>query len=246
MGLTASSLPPLEPYGRALLDYFEGDHAATLRLRSSLGEDDQIPVAVFFRGPDELFPFEAYAIELCEGRVLDAGAGTGVDSLILQELGFEVSALEFLPQALEVLRRRGVRDIIEGDLFDLHSASDFDTVLMLMNGIGPVGTLEGLDRFLVQAQELVAAGGQILVDSAAPVVHDAVVAPASGSWPPPTEDAYPGEAWIELEYKGERGAPFRELYVDPETLAEHAAQFSWACTIAFGDGEGCYLARLAR
>ena len=238
-------LESLEPHGRALLDYFAGEHDAMLRLRSSMGEDDEIPVAVFFREPDEFFPFETYAMELCRGRVLDAGAGTGVHSLVLQERGFDVTAVEILPQAIEILRRRGVENVVEGDMFALEPGL-FDTVIMLMNGIGPVGTLAGLDPFLDRAKALVAPGGQILVDSAAPVVHDAVVVPAAGAWPPPTADGYPGEAWIELEYRGAVGAPFRELYVDAGTLAARAERAGWQCTIAFGDAEGGYLARLAR
>ncbi|MFN2420671.1 MAG: class I SAM-dependent methyltransferase [Gemmatimonadota bacterium] len=238
-------LPPLEPHGRALWHYFQGDHGATLRLKSSLGEDDEIPIAVFFRGPEELFPFEAYALELCRGRVLDAGAGTGVHSLILQERGADVSAVEILPQAIEILRGRGVKNVVEGDLFAVELGR-FDTMLMLMNGIGPVGTVAGLERFFSRAGELVAPGGQILVDSAAPAPDDVEVRPAAGVWPPSTDEAYPGEAWIELEYKGAIGEPFRELYVDAETLAAHGARAGWACTIAFGDAEGGYLARLTR
>jgi SAM-dependent methyltransferase len=240
-----AALAPLEPHGRALWDYFQGDHDAAIRLRSSLNEDDPIPTEVFFRGPDSFFPFEEYAIELCRGRVLDAGAGTGVHSLVLQERGLDVTAVEILPQALEILRRRGVHNVVEGDMFAL-DLEPFDTVLMLMNGIGPVGTLAGLDRFLATAGRLVAPGGQILVDSAAPVVHETTVLPAAGAWPPPTEDGYPGEAWIELEYRGEAGAPFRELYVDAETLASRAERAGWACTIGFTHAEVAYVARLAR
>jgi SAM-dependent methyltransferase len=216
-----------------------------LRLKSSRNEDEEIPIAVFFRGPDALFPWEDHALDLCRGRVLDAGAGTGVHSVALQERGFEVTAVEIVPQALEILRRRDIRNVVAGDMFAL-DLGEFDTVLMLMNGIGPVGTLSGLDRFLEDVAALVAPGGQILVDSASPVVHEGEVRPASGAWPPPTEDDYPGEAWIELTYESAVGAPFRELYVDWETLASRAERAGWTPTVAYGDAEGHYLARLTR
>jgi len=69
---------PREPHARALRDYFEGDTSAAIVLHSSLGEHEEIPVAVFFRGPDEFFSFDRAALELCRGRILDVGAGTGL------------------------------------------------------------------------------------------------------------------------------------------------------------------------
>jgi hypothetical protein len=55
---------------------------------------------------------------------------------------------------------------------------------------------------------------------------------------------YFGEMNLQLEYKGRRGAPFTQLYVDPETLSEHAAQSGWACEVVERDESGRYLARL--
>src|SRR5687768_13432883 len=98
------------PHGRALWDYFEGDLQAALRCFSSLGEGDLIPSAVWFRPVDGLFPCDLAALERCRGRVLDVGAGAGALSLVLQQRGFEVVAIDAVPEAVEILRRRGVRD----------------------------------------------------------------------------------------------------------------------------------------
>ncbi len=230
---------PLAPYGAALLDEFEGRRRESLYLRSSLGEEDDLPVEVFFRGEDGLFPFEPPALESCAGRILDVGAGTGVHSLFLQEWGLDVTAVEIVPEAAEILRRRGVRQVLEGDLFELDLAR-FDTVLMLMNGIGPVGTLSSLERFLARVAGLLEPGGQLLVDSgaASPAAH---VDPAA--WPPPTPEAYPGEAWIQLSYGALVGRPFRELYLDPDTLRRKAEDAGWRFGLLFEE-EGGYLARL--
>lgn len=244
----------LELYGRALEDYFAGEHGATLGLHSSLGEHDEIPVAVFFREGDELFPFEEAALALARGRVLDAGAGTGVHSLPLQGRGLDVTAVELVPEAVAIMRARGVRRAVQGDMFQLE-AGRFDTVLMLMNGIGPVGTLEGLDRFLRRADRLLRPGGQILADSgeALPVAEAGSAdegADESASpevpLPPVDESAYAGEAWIRLEYGGEIGTAFRELYVDQETFARRARAADWRFQPAFEEGMGSYLARLTR
>ena len=233
---------PLTPHTRALSAFHAGDQTATLTVRSSLGELDEMPAALFFREGADLFPFEVYALELCRGRTLDVGAGTGVHSLELQVRGFDVTAIEIQPELVDIQRDRGVRRRICAD-FTGWAEDRFDTVLMLMNGIGPVGTLSGLDRYLEHAHGLVAPGGQILVDSGEAIVVGRVAPEDAVHWPP-TEAGYVGEAWIELEYRGERGPPFRELYADMLTLGAHAERASWTCDIVFEGESGGYLARL--
>jgi SAM-dependent methyltransferase len=238
----ADRLAALHPYARALTDYHAGIEAATLTLRSSLGEVDELPAALFFRQPADFFPFETYALELCRGRTLDVGAGTGIHSLELQARGIDVTALEILPKLTEIQRALGVRRRLRAN-FKTWAGDRFDTVLMLMNGIGPVGTLFGLDGFLTHAHRLVASGGQLLVDSGEAIVVGEVDPRAAARWPP-TDAGYRGEAWIELEYRRHRGAPFRELYVDMGTLAAHAERAGWSCDVVFEGEAGGYLARL--
>lgn len=269
--------PSLELYGRALRDYHAGDRDAVMLLHSSLGEHDEIPASLFFREPDDFFPFEEAALALARGRILDAGAGTGVHALRLERRGLDVTAVEIVAAAAEIMRDRGVRRVVEGDMFEL-DLGRFDTVLMLMNGIGPVGTLVGLERFLERAGRLLRPGGQILVDSGEALVRDEVVGaarpadttaarpadaaaaaassqvPEAGRGPeaggglawPGGGSGYPGEAWIRLEYRGEIGAPFRELYVDAETFARRARGAGWRFEPAYEEGGGSYLARLTR
>lgn len=236
-------IAPLAPYAHALTDFHAGVRTATLTLRSSLGEVDELPAAIFFRRAADFFPFESYALELCQGRTLDAGAGTGIHSLELQARGTDVTALEILPELVEIQRALGVRRRLQAD-FKTWAGDRFDTVLMLMNGIGPVGTLAGLMRFLVHAHRLIAPGGQLLVDSGEAIVVGTPDPRDAARWPP-TDAGYPGEAWIELEYRGQRGAPFRELYVDLGTFTSYAERTGWSCDILFEGESGSYLARLS-
>ncbi|MDX1578368.1 MAG: hypothetical protein R3266_07780, partial [Gemmatimonadota bacterium] len=61
----ADRAPPLAPYAAAAWAHHEG-RPSTLRLRSSLGEDEDFPVEIFFRS-EGFFPFERFALELCRG-----------------------------------------------------------------------------------------------------------------------------------------------------------------------------------
>ena len=79
-GAYRDRVPPLAPHAEALNAFEAGDTDTQLRLRSSLGEDELLPVEFFFRTDDAMLSFERYALELCRGCVLDLGAGAGPQS----------------------------------------------------------------------------------------------------------------------------------------------------------------------
>jgi SAM-dependent methyltransferase len=98
-----------DPHGQALLDYFNGDTSATIVIHE-LGKQKEVPLSLFFRGWDEFPSLERKAIEMCRGRVLDIGAGTGCHSLVLQERGLFVYAIDFLADCVEIMKKRGVKE----------------------------------------------------------------------------------------------------------------------------------------
>jgi SAM-dependent methyltransferase len=237
---------PWSPHGQALLDYFHGDHSAQVVVHEEGGEAERVPIRVFFRGPSDFSALEEAAVDLCRGQVLDAGAGTGCHALVLQELGLSVCAIDIAPEAVEIMRRRGVRDARCADLFRFRGGP-FDTILMMMNGIGVVGTLAGLDRFLGDVPRLLAPGGQLLCDSYDPRPEDDGSRGSSLSGAGQgTSGPYLGEMRFQLEYKGRRGPTLGWLFLDPETLARHAEDTGWRCELIWQEEEGHYLARLTR
>ena len=127
-------------------------------------EDEPMASALFFRGQQELNEAEAFALSLCRGRVLDVGAGAGCHALLLQERGFEVVAVEKSAGGCDVMRSRGVKNILETDVMDVN-AGMFDTILLLMNGFGIAGTEEGLIELLLHLKGMLAPGGKIIGDS---------------------------------------------------------------------------------
>jgi hypothetical protein len=172
----------------------------------------------------------------------------GSIALLLQDEGLPVTAVEVVPEAVEIMRSRGVHDARMGRLEDLDEERAFDTILLLMNGSALAGTLRGLPPFLSSLGRLLAPGGQVLLDST-DLTGGRVGGPwldEDGSLPDACEDDYPGELQYQIEYRRDRGAPFPQLFVDPETLRRVAEREGWTAEVVWEGVQGEYLARLGR
>lgn len=235
-----------DPYLQGLLAFEAGDERATITVIDDMGDVDALPAARLFRSEAEMPGLERIALDLCRGRVLDLGAGAGSHALALQARGHPVTAVEVLPELVDLLQRRGVEDAREGSLFDPFDG-EWDTVLMLMNGWGLTGTLPGLERFLAGAERLLAPGGVIVADST-DMRPWAVETPGAEADVQACRDdgRYVGEVQFQLQFDGRRGHPFSFLYVDPETLEAVAGRTGWRVDIAGRGANGAYLSVLGR
>lgn len=228
-----------DPLGNALKDYAMYMQDACLDVYSDVSEDDVIPVPYFFRGYDEMPQSEQLALSKCEGRVLDIGAGAGSHALWLQTRGFEVCGLDFSPGAVEVMQYRGLKNTFCQDFF-LLDPTPFETLLMLMNGIGICGKPDGLDRFLLKAKTFLTPTGQILLDSSdLSYMFQDECEPLVGDG-----DAYYGVVQYQMGYRGALTKWFHWLFIDAELLNAYANRAGFQTEILYKDHSHQYLARL--
>jgi SAM-dependent methyltransferase len=233
------AFPSWLPLGLGIKEYHESGERTTIKVFTVDGESTPYPAELFFRTYDDFGIFDELACHHARGRVLDIGAGAGCIALFLQEIGFEVTALEIAQDAVDVMLDLGVEDARCGDFFELQSAERWDTLLLAMNGIGFVGNLKKLDLFLEQAKSHLAPGGQILFDSS-----DLALSDLNGQDFRGEESTYYGEVWYQLEFKGIRGAAYYWLYIDQKTMAAHAEAAGYVFELIEEAEEGYYLARL--
>ena len=133
--------PDKDPMGAAIADYFNHRKAEKLRVFSSQFEEDEIPMNQLFRPYDEMPELEQIALQIAEGNILDVGAGSGCHALALQEMGKEVCAIDISPLSVEMMEKRGVKNVRQINLFDTQFLETVDTIIMLMSGSGIIGIL---------------------------------------------------------------------------------------------------------
>lgn len=229
-----------DPMGAAIYDYHRNGRAGVLRVFSSQFEEDEIPVCDLFREYEDMPELEKLALELAQGRILDVGAGSGCHSLALRELGKDAVAIDISPLSVDVMKDRGL-DARQINLYDESFDEKFDTVLMLMNGTGIIGTLENMPVFFDRIRSLLRPGGSLLIDSSD---LRYLYEEEDGSLMIDLADDYYGLLDYQMQYEDVLGEPFDWLYVDFDTLAFYAEENGFKAELAAEGEHYDYLARL--
>lgn len=228
-------------FGKAILDYQTNNSPEDLITETNISEADEMSVEYLFRSYAEMPELEQKALQLSKGKILDIGCGAGSHALYLQEKGFDVTAIDISPNAIEACKLRGVKNAFAKNVLGLDSDEKFDTILLLMNGTGIFGTLKETTKFLQKLKSLLSENGQILIDSSDLIyMYDqdedgAYEVPASG---------YYGELTFTVHYKGETEKSFPWLYLDYNTLQNACHANGLLCELVLEGGHFDYLARL--
>ena len=236
----------MDPMGRAILDYVKRQGRAAdyrknkktdrLRVFSPMFEEDEIPLRTLFRNYNSMPEIERKALDMAKGRTLDVGAAAGCHTLVLQERGLDVTAIDISPLSVEAMKERGVRNVREQDFFTLED-DQYDTILMLMNGIGIVGTLDRMPAFFSLLDKILASGGQVLCDSSD------ISYVFEGDLP---DMYYYGEQSFRMQYKDTIGEPFPWLYIDAGRLKLVAEGNGYAADVVAEGEHYDYLARITK
>jgi SAM-dependent methyltransferase len=128
----------------------------------------------FYFSPYRKWPSrQRRALRFARGRVLDVGAGAGRVSLHLQEKGLDVVAIDSSPGAIEVCRRRGVRDARDLRVEDVDdSLGIIDTVVMYGNNLALLASRTRGKRLLRQLARITSERARILGECSDPYETD--------------------------------------------------------------------------
>ena len=228
-----------DPLGQAILDYSTQTHQDNIIVHSDLCEDDVLPVEYLFRTYDLMPEIEQKALELCKGRVLEVGAGTACHSKHLKNNGFDTFSIDTSKGAVDYIKSQQL-DAQQIPFLELKNQT-FDTILILMNGLGLAGHLNKMAEFLTHAKSLLSPNGIILADSSD--IRYLYEDEDGGVWVD-LNSKYPGEMQFNMEYKNHQSGWFPWVYIDYDTLESIAKRVGLKATKIMEDDNFHYLVQL--
>lgn len=225
-------------FGKAILDYHNGNYTEDIITSTSISEDDILPLPYLFRKYSEMPKLEQKALDMSRGKILDIGCGAGSHSLYLQDQGNDVKAIDISKGAIEVAKERGVKNACLMDF--INETETFDTLLLLMNGSGVFQTLAQAPYFLNHLKNLLKPNGQILIDSSD--IKYMYETDDGGLWVDLNADYY-GELDYTVNYKGEEDT-FTWMYLDFDNLKFACELVGLKCDLVLEGEHYDFLARL--
>ena len=201
-------------FGLAISDYYSTKKENSIKVISNDFDDDEIPVPYLFRSYSEMPEVEQKALDLSKGNVLDVGCGAGSHSLYLQNSKkLTITAIDTSEGAINVCKSQGILNAHCQDFYK-HNQK-YDTILLLMNGSGIVGTLNNFNSFFTHIKTLLNPKGQILLDSSDLIY---LFENDNGEYWVDAAKGYYGEMQYQLNYNNQTSEIFDWLYVDYNTL----------------------------
>lgn len=226
-----------------MFDFQTNNSPEDIITETTISEEDAMSVDYLFRSYNEMPKLEQKALQLATGKILDVGCGAGSHSLSLQnDRNLDVTSIDISEKAIETCKLRGVKNAKVQNILDF-AGEKFDTIILLMNGVGIFGKLENCNTFLSKLKSLLNLGGQILLDSS-DIIYMFDEDEDGGKWIPSNNDYY-GELVFNISYKGEKEEPFDWLYLDYNTLQNAAVANGLNCELILEGEHYDYLAKLS-
>ncbi|MDW8851560.1 class I SAM-dependent methyltransferase [Flavobacterium sp. MMLR14_040] len=230
-------------FGKAMFDFQTNNSPEDIITETTISEEDEMSVDYLFRSYNEMPKIEQKALQLTTGKTLDVGCGAGSHSLSLQnDRNIDVTSIDISEKAIETCKLRGVKNAKVQNILDFEGEK-FDTIILLMNGVGIFGKLDNCNKYLSKLKSLLNEGGQILLDSS-DIIYMFDEDEDGGKWIPSNNDYY-GELVFNISYKGEKEEPFDWLYLDYNTLQNAAIANGLKCELVLEGEHYDYLARLS-
>jgi SAM-dependent methyltransferase len=228
----------IDIFGLAIEDFHNGTKDGIIQVDTNLTEGEELSVPYLFRTEETIPEWEQIALDKAHGSVLDVGACAGCHTNILRDRGLDVHPIDISPLAMSHLKKQGhpARAI---NFFDLKD-ENYDTILLLMNGLGLMEKVDRLPDFLKQAKSLLNKGGQILLESS-DIIY--MFEEEDGSYLVDINGDYYGEMEYTLSYKEQTAEPFPWLYLSFDLLKDAAEAEGFKVELLYQDQQdGNYLA----
>jgi SAM-dependent methyltransferase len=234
-----------DAFGHALADRLSGQNANVVLEREDGFIVSTRELETYFT-PFRRWPaVERKAMRFVRGRVLDIGCGAGRVALHLQGRGHEVVGIDTSPGAVRTSKARGVKTVRQIALETLDERiGRFDTVIMLGNNFGLVGSPQRVSPLLRRISHVTSSQARIVAGCLDPYRTD-----------DPDYLAYqrrnrargrmPGQLRLRLRYRRYSTPWFQWLFFSPGEMGRLLEDTDWRIARLLS-GEGSYVAILEK
>ena len=186
---------------------------------------------------------EQQAVAFAQGRVLDIGCGAGRHSLYLQQKGFDVTAIDNSPGAIEVCQLRGLKNAFVRPIANVgeFAPNSFETILMLGNNFGLFGDPNNAKSLLETLSRITSPEARIIAETRNPYQTDSKEHLEYHELNR-QRGRMPGQIRMRVRYGKTVGEWFDYLFVSPEEMEEIVAETAWRITDFIGTEEPGYIA----
>lgn len=233
-----------DAFGSALLAHLHGDDGDHVVERDD-GFVETMTAAGYFAAPEDWPELDRLALDRATGHLLDAGAGAGRAALAYQERGGAVIAIDTSPGAVEVCSARGVLTSVRSSISDPVPALPrraFDSILLLGNNLGILGSASHARRMFAAMAELMAPGGRVLGIGLDPHATDQPHHLEYQAWNR-ERGRLPGQIRLRVRHRRLADAWFDWLFLSIGELRDLAAASEWE-VVEHTEPEPGYLAVL--
>lgn len=158
-----------DAYGHEVFDYLEGRGGFEVIERDDGYVDISSGPPAYFAEYEQWPAHQQEGMQYVRGQVLDIGCGAGRVALYLQRKGYEVTGVDISPLAIEVCRRRGLRQAEVLPITRLSARFGmFDTLIMYGNNFGLLGGWQRGRWLLRRFWHMTTSQARLIVESADP------------------------------------------------------------------------------
>lgn len=237
-----------DAYGKQLLtQYYNQSSTVEIIEREDNYIDTGSEPGLYFFEYEQWSPLERQAIERVAGRALDIGCGAGRHSLYLQKQGFDVTAIDNSPGAIEVCKLRGVKNAVVKPIVEVgdFEPNSFDTILMFGNNFGLMGDAENAKLIFNKLSRITSSQARIIAGTLNPYKTDC---PEHLEYQELNRQRgrMAGQIKMRIRYGKVIGEWFDYLFVSPEEMQEIVGDTDWQIQEFIESGESNYFAVISK
>jgi len=217
----------IDAYGHELWGYFTTGRGYEIVERDDGYFDAGPGGRTYFSEYKDWNPIERRAMKYAKGRVLDIGCGVGRHALYLQKK-FDVTGIDNSPLAIKICKIRGLKKAKILSIDDIYKfkPNSFDTIIMMGNNFGLLGSFKKAKRLLKNFYKITSKNALIIAQTLDPHQTKDPDHLAYHRWNI-KRGRMPGQIRIRIRYKKLIGPWFNYLFVSKKEMKEILKDTGW-------------------